>query len=258
MYLIRKGWENVAGKVYKNGSFDPFKKRMKFTEEEWKSNEQINCFYIPDEYYPREEPVIVDDIRKTKMTNGQFCVLGLSENSMCKRVNGYFKSTSKDRIFDGARYESLYDDLCDGTDNVILLQDSFFSVFGYDDLIYVTNSDYTFINPIMTRKEFRSCDFSDIITRSNINILAAEIEPFGNEKHKGNFVIIYGTYIFLFDIKSEKKIIEILEFIKKLQDKAGQYYIHCASNGYYDDEVLFGTKEDEIKIKGLTDAFTCK
>lgn len=252
MFLIREDWKDAIGSVDRKGLLTP----MKRVFDDWNGNKPIVCFYMPDEYYKddpqKEEPILVENIYRSKLTNNKPCVIGTKFDGTWDRAHMFIKNGVY--IINSAyKYHSMFRD----SDSVVLLDSDWQG--RSSAIMYYTNKKFDVINPILMSNIHR-CEqkaIDDFSHHSYIDIYTARVENMGNNTRFGNFVILYDNYIFLFNIE-EKKMEEIENFVDSIFKNVRT---NLAANGTREDVAYLtikgGKNKRELKIENMTDAFTC-
>lgn len=253
MFLIRKDWKDAIGTVNRKGLLTPMKRIF----DDWDSNKPIVCFYMPDEYYKddpqKEEPILVENIYRSKLTNNKPCVVGVNYDGLWDRAYMFIKN-GRYNINMAYKYHSMFRD----SDSIILLDSDWQG--RSSEVLYFTNRKYDIVNPVLMtnvhRCEDKAGDFFSA-PGSYINIYTARIERIGDKQRYGNFVILYDNYIFLFNL-DEQKMEEVEKFVDSITKNVRT---NLAANRIREDVAYFtikvGNNKRELKIENHTDAFTC-
>lgn len=124
--------------------------------------------------------------------------------------------------------------------------------------LYVTDKEYTIVKPVHMSSVHRQTVRDNGAWRSDAdtNILCARIDRCGHGNRIGNFIMVLGTWIFLFDLEED----EITEVESLIDSIDRQDSVKLVANGPREDVALFSNytqDKKDIKILNMKDAFRC-
>ena len=242
MFLLRKEYKDVIGTVDRKGLFTGVKSKY---FDDWNGTGEIGWMYVRDDL--RDDGTItVFDFVRSKLTNGKKCIISRET----ERDNVFvFSIQNTNHLLNPIKFWSSFTD----SNTLVFLENIIDS-----NTLYVTDKEYTIIEPVHMSSVHRQTvrDNGSWRSDADTNILCARIDRCGHGDRVGNFIMVLGTWIFLFDLKED----EMTEVESLIDSIDRQDSVKLVANGPREDVALFSNytqDKKDIKILNMKDAFRC-